>query len=271
MKVRGEDQWVVFKLGAGLYGVEINFVQEMTRLIKINHVPNVPPHVLGTMLLRDRVVPVTDLRLRLGLPSQDDERRELVDMLTLREEDHLKWLGTLETAVREKMEFALTRDPHKCAFGRWYDQFETSDLLLESQLRKFDDPHRRIHALADEVLSLEAEGREGEALKRLAWAEEHLLKVLVNLFQNTRQMIMDRQTRICVIMERGGRLVGLVVDEILGVNRIPAGDTEDLPELASEARGGFIKGVARTDGGGSRLVLLLDAARLLNDAEQAAT
>lgn len=63
-------QLVVFAAGGELYGLTIQQVREVVPAASyhITPVPLTPPHVRGVMNLRGRVVPVMDLRVRLGLP-----------------------------------------------------------------------------------------------------------------------------------------------------------------------------------------------------------
>ena len=70
----GEQQLVVFQLGAELYGVEIARVHEIIRLQTVTRVPHAPAFVEGVINLRGKVIPVVDLRRRFGLPLADHTR-----------------------------------------------------------------------------------------------------------------------------------------------------------------------------------------------------
>ena len=61
-------QVLTFALGAEEYGVPILNVQEIKGFSAITPIPNTPPYVKGVMNLRGTIVPVLDLRLRLGMP-----------------------------------------------------------------------------------------------------------------------------------------------------------------------------------------------------------
>ncbi|MCF8031675.1 MAG: chemotaxis protein CheW [Desulfarculaceae bacterium] len=61
-------QYLVFGLGPEVYGVDIELAREIVTLPPITALPLSPEHVLGVMNLRGSVVPVFDLRCRLGLP-----------------------------------------------------------------------------------------------------------------------------------------------------------------------------------------------------------
>jgi len=62
-------QLVSFNIGEEEFGVDILKVQEIIRLVEITRVPNAPVFVEGVINLRGKVIPVIDLRKRLGLPS----------------------------------------------------------------------------------------------------------------------------------------------------------------------------------------------------------
>lgn len=68
-----------------------------------------------------------------------------------------------------------------------------------------------------------------------------------------------RHTRI-VVVEIGRVMVGLVVDGVSEVLRIPAGAIEPPSEVIAGVDTEFIRGIARVD---SRLVILLDPERIL--------
>ncbi|QTA91145.1 chemotaxis protein CheW [Desulfonema magnum] len=62
-----EIKYLMFELDEEEYGIEIIKVREIVGMMPITAVNNTPPYVKGVINLRDQVIPVTDLRLRLGL------------------------------------------------------------------------------------------------------------------------------------------------------------------------------------------------------------
>ncbi len=65
------EQFVIFKLGEESYGVDIGSVREIITMRPITRVPKAPSYVEGVINLRGRVIPVIDLRFRLGLESAE--------------------------------------------------------------------------------------------------------------------------------------------------------------------------------------------------------
>jgi purine-binding chemotaxis protein CheW len=79
-----DEQVVVFRLGKEEFGVPIASVQEIVRVPdELIHVPKAPSFVEGVINLRGVVLPVIDLRLRLGLPrgERSDRQRIMVFLL----------------------------------------------------------------------------------------------------------------------------------------------------------------------------------------------
>ena len=78
-----ETQLVVFDLASELYGVDIGDVREIIRMQNVTRVPGTPAYMEGVINLRGKVVPVVDLRTRLGLkvhPQTNESRIVVVDI-----------------------------------------------------------------------------------------------------------------------------------------------------------------------------------------------
>ncbi|MGO9013948.1 MAG: chemotaxis protein CheW [Dissulfurispiraceae bacterium] len=74
----------------------------------------------------------------------------------------------------------------------------------------------------------------------------------------------NEQTRI-MIMDIQGITMGLVVDSVSEVLRIPSTTVEPTPPMASNIAAEFIKGIAKVE---ERLIILLDMDRLLGKVEE---
>jgi len=76
-------QLVIFKLANEDYGLPIQKVQEINRIVPVTRLPQTPDFMEGIINLRGRVIPVVDLRKRFGLnakPHEDDTRIMIVDI-----------------------------------------------------------------------------------------------------------------------------------------------------------------------------------------------
>ncbi len=74
-------QLVTFTLENQDYAVDILKVQEINRMTEITKVPNSPPYVEGVINLRGKVIPVINLRKKLGFQEKEwDENSRVIIM-----------------------------------------------------------------------------------------------------------------------------------------------------------------------------------------------
>lgn len=62
-----EAQYVTFELGGQGYGINVRDTIEVIRMVAMAEPPEAPGHVVGVINIRGHVVPVVDMRKRLGL------------------------------------------------------------------------------------------------------------------------------------------------------------------------------------------------------------
>ncbi|MFD0669805.1 chemotaxis protein CheW [Ramlibacter sp. MAHUQ-53] len=62
-------EYLTFRLGAEEYGVDIQKVQEIRSYEPPTRIPHAPGHIKGVVNLRGVIVPIVDLRTRLGCDS----------------------------------------------------------------------------------------------------------------------------------------------------------------------------------------------------------
>ncbi len=101
VKEDGETDQVVqlvgFYLGNEEYGVEIQRIKEINRMVEVTSVPRTPDFVMGVMNLRGKVIPVINLRNRFGLPNKEKDKDTRIIVVELQN----KTIGILVDAVSE--------------------------------------------------------------------------------------------------------------------------------------------------------------------------
>ena len=75
-----ELQLVTFHIGEAEFAVDILNIQGINRMIEITKIPNSLEYVVGIINLRGKIIPIIDLRMRLGMPPRnyDKETRFIV-------------------------------------------------------------------------------------------------------------------------------------------------------------------------------------------------
>ena len=108
-------QLVSFFIGSEEFGVDILYVQEINRMSQVTKVPNSPDFVDGVINLRGRVIPVIDLRLRLGMPKKEPDKNTRIIVM----EVSGKTVGFIVDSVNEVLRISkdVTESPPELAMG----------------------------------------------------------------------------------------------------------------------------------------------------------
>ncbi|HMN25519.1 MAG TPA: chemotaxis protein CheW [Ignavibacteriaceae bacterium] len=77
-------QLVSFKIGDEEFGVDILSVQEINRMSQITKVPNTPEFIEGVINLRGRIIPVIDLRVKLGMTRKEHGKNTRIVVVELK-------------------------------------------------------------------------------------------------------------------------------------------------------------------------------------------
>lgn len=74
--VEATEHLATFFLSREEYGVDVRLVQEIIRVSEITQVPRAPGFIKGVINLRGRIIPVVDLKRKLGLGEVDEAARQ---------------------------------------------------------------------------------------------------------------------------------------------------------------------------------------------------
>lgn len=83
-----EGKWLTFLLDKQLFGISIKHVAQIVGLQSIAEIPKSPPYMKGVMCLRNNMIPLTDLRLRLGKPEAEYNDRTCVIITNTGDQDN---------------------------------------------------------------------------------------------------------------------------------------------------------------------------------------
>lgn len=219
--------YVIFSVGDQRFGLSTEYVREMFLIPKVTPIPNTPDYMRGLINLRGKIVSLLDLRLYIGMQCLATDTQKTIEDIKARKQDHLDWVTELENCVRENREFRLARDPSLCTFGKWFNHYHSNNATVQMELKKFATPHNAIHAAADKILKIAAQGNPEAALKMIADRRAAELALLCKLFDNLVHLLESRQREMVVVYEYEGAIMAFSVDEIIAVERIQSEQIED--------------------------------------------
>jgi purine-binding chemotaxis protein CheW len=250
--------WVIVQIKKGLFALPTSVLRQMVMIPEVTAVPALPDYVRGVICLRGQVMPLVDLRRRMGLTSVPDEVQAFCKLMEDREGDHRRWLDELRRSVIDRCEFKLATDPHQCAFGKWYDTYRADDPWIAAQLAKFDAPHQRIHSLALEVKELLAREDPLAASRLINETGAATLASMIKLFADLKNMVRESRSETVAILSLSNRSVAATVDSPVAIEELAV---EDLSALAS-SHNGMIRRLGKRKKNRD-LVLIIEADRIL--------
>jgi purine-binding chemotaxis protein CheW len=99
--VHSTSQYLTFKLDRELFAVDIDKVREVLEFTSVTKVPRTPTFMRGVINLRGNVVPVVDMRLKLGLSTTEKTVDTCVVIAEIAIDGEKMVLGALVDSVQE--------------------------------------------------------------------------------------------------------------------------------------------------------------------------
>jgi purine-binding chemotaxis protein CheW len=260
-----DSPWVLFRLNQQLYGIPASYTQEMVTIPEVTPIPRSPNFVRGLINLRGSVIALIDLRMKLDQPSMDEELGLFVKNIRQRQQEHIDWIDNLKKTIETGAPFTEPRDPHQCAFGKWYDTYQPQNPQLSNLFLRFDAPHRAIHALADQADILLAQGQKDKALEAVQNGRETHMNQLIELFDEMEKTLYSVRQEVAIVVEHSDTVLALTVDAVDAVETLKADSIETLPGNGVDGDGYIISmlGLKSSD---NQTVLIPDLARIAKDS-----
>lgn len=219
--------YIVFKIEESYYCINSKYIATIVQLPHYDRIPAAPANVTGMFRYRDQVIQMLDLRKTFGFQTMAEECKAFEDMIDARKQEHIKWVNELERTLTTGEPFQLATNPHMCALGKWYDQFTAENGSNNSSvlfhLRKIEEPHERLHHVAEEAELCLKECdmcRREECLSNiLRCTKEECMPLILGLLDETKAIFQSSVYREMVLLLDGMKW-GIVVDEIEGVQEL---------------------------------------------------
>jgi purine-binding chemotaxis protein CheW len=99
------EQFLTFTLGTESYALPVGNVREVLEMAAITPLPRTPEYMRGVINVRGSVVPVIDLRLKLGMSRTEKSIDTCVAVLDVPGAEGQVTVGALVDSVQEVVEF----------------------------------------------------------------------------------------------------------------------------------------------------------------------
>lgn len=97
-------QFIVIKVGEEQYGIDIKYVDNIIHMSSITRVPKVAPYIKGVINVRGEVIPVMNIRTKMGLPEAEYTKDTRIVIVKSEQQG---FVGLIVDAVREVVTLEL--------------------------------------------------------------------------------------------------------------------------------------------------------------------
>lgn len=259
---------IIFEIGNNLFSVNSKYIAGIMKVPEYTTLPDAPPEVKGMFKNYNGAVIMLDLRAMLKMRSRNDEFKEFCDMIDSRKAEHIRWVDTLEQTTQSGARFPLATDPHKCALGRWCDNFQSDISDVNFHLKKIFEPHTKLHECAVKIGDLQHQ--EEDNSKRQASIKHYLQRARQNYMPRVVSLLDEMKDvfHLSVFHEMAlvlsHRNVSIVVDRVLSVEDLQK--ITDGKEVNLFLNSPYVKEVQRSEKLPG-LILELDVLHLLDDVD----
>lgn len=91
-------QYIKIEMGAETFGIDIGFVDNILRMQRITRVPNVPTYIKGVINLRGEIVPIINLRSKMGLEEVEETKATRIIIIKM---EQVGKVGFIVDCVKE--------------------------------------------------------------------------------------------------------------------------------------------------------------------------
>lgn len=235
--------WVTFKLDGEDYCISNDSIVALLIPTEIKEMPNDPDYIMGVMEWgANGTLPIVDLRKLLGMQSLSDS----VNQFALMRQMHVDWIDALRDSVENGTPFEKAIDPHKCLFGRWYDNFHSNNISMRFILAKIGPPHEYIHRHGAEVKALMAKGDMDGAKAKYNEAYKVCTTEVLPLLDELIQTYKEVNRGIVIAVRYNNQIMGLMADEIGAL--VPVDKSQEHPVPAAVQHSPYIEGMMLANG-----------------------
>jgi hypothetical protein len=244
--------------------------KDVRRNLQVNELDEFNHEVIT---FQNNTVQLFDFNQLIGSENHQRTMNNLVSTLDEMEQQHREWLDSLEASLKNNTPFSKALDHAKCAVGMWLDKFETDNEELKEVLQRFNEPHRKLHDLAGELLNLNQSDPE-EAMKVLHQERIGTLGDLIHLFHLTKERALSSIRPIILFVEHnGGKVTALRLDNINDIvtfnKKVFCSDDSADGIMRSKSEDFVIEGFLR-DGNEAPLMLINCQPQRPSNSEQVA-
>jgi len=256
-----EIQMVTFMISSEEYAFPIHIVSEVLRVGNITKVPNAPEYVTGILNVRNSILPIIDNRKLFGLKSISEEL--LAEFNTIYNNGK-QWFEELKHAIDNDHAFKQNLDVTKSRLGKWIEHFRTVSKEISEVIQELRYINIRLFENAKKTYEFSKKSNRENSRKMFVEQVQTVFEQLTGKFQELKEAVAKgivEDQRIMVI-EINNYPIGLMVDRVQQVLRVPKNIMEAPPAILSTGRSKAMKNIVKFNNG-ERIIVLIDETQMI--------
>ncbi len=217
--------YVTFTIKGEQYCISSKHVLQMVIKSKLVEIPGASDFMSGILHIRGENYPIMDLRLLINMDTLESE----ISAFGVMKDKHLEWVRALEKSIKDGSEFLLARDPHKCSFGLWYDEFKSENNSINRILEKINEPHKEMHQQASIIDECKRKNDTIGINSAFDRAQHLCHQIIVPLLDSLIEAYASANKGMVILMNLDDKKMGILVDNITSIETFLKGNKEPLP------------------------------------------
>jgi purine-binding chemotaxis protein CheW len=219
-----ELPWLIFTLHGNAYAINSKFVSGILVPPPVTPLPEAPDIYKGLVDIRGDVFPLLEVRKLFHFNGVEEECAEFDGVIDGFKDAHIHWVGEMKRCATENAAFLLPTDAAKCDYAVWFEEYKHKPYHPAAAfLGKVEEPHKLLHKTAETIAKLSKEGRNRDVneliLEQLTLGEKYT-QIILGMFDEAKLALRNSFRETVVTLSDGKENLGLLVDEVLGVDKI---------------------------------------------------
>ncbi len=101
MTFNSHNTFLSFIVENEYFAINVDKVLEVLQLSKITRVPNIADEIVGVINFRGEIIPIYEIRTRLGLPKREENQRYVIIVLEILNNDNNFIIGAIVDRVND--------------------------------------------------------------------------------------------------------------------------------------------------------------------------
>lgn len=220
--------YIIFKIHHNTFALNCKYVQSIEPTpAQITEVSQASHEIRGVSYYKEQAINLIDLRRVLGMISQKDYARNVVD-IPAKIMEHISFVERLEESLMNETEIIVDEDPYTSNLGKWIKSYKPLSSVVKNEIEHIVEPYELFHKTVLRIKDAVNINQKEEAHQLFDLIKNEYSQNVIERLNSLEKILTSELKEFSIIVNVGEKTVGLVVDETESVE--PIDNIKRLPE-----------------------------------------